>query len=114
MLILLLPVAAPLRALACLVAGARGYLEIKRLQAGFSRCREYRVFADGKVEVRTAGDDWLPGRLDNGCLLLKNIGWLCIRTSDGRRFADTIRGDARESPQWRRLQVIWRHIGAGR
>ena len=113
-LILLLPIAAPLRAFACLMAGGLGYLEMHRLQAGFALCREFRVFTDGTVEVRTAGDDWLPGCLENGCLLLANVGWLRIRTGDGRLFADTVRGDARESQQWRRLQVIWRHIGADR
>jgi hypothetical protein len=45
-----------------------------------------------------------------GSMLLTRVGWLRLRTMDGRRFAELLVGNCRKSKDWRRLQVIWRHL----
>jgi len=41
------------------------------------------------------------------------LAWLVLASPDGRRWLALLQGDSRESEQWRRLQVIWRHMGSG-
>jgi hypothetical protein len=52
----------------------------------------------------------------SGGVLLSELGWirLSVVLPDGRKLVlgEFVRGNARESADWRRLQVIWRHIGA--
>jgi len=49
-------------------------------------------------------------------VLLRKVGWirLSFELPTGRKLilGELLRGDGRRGEDWRRLQVIWRHIGA--
>ena len=114
MLILVLDVAVGIRVLAGLVWVTAGHYELQRLQAGFSGLRAIRLYSDGSIAILNIDQDWLPGERQSGCIVLQSLAWLRVCTADGHRYVELIRGDSRESQSWRRFQVIWRHIGAGR
>ena len=106
----------PLGSIASLVAGGswltfcgREWLCVRR---GFSRCRRLRFTADGKVMRLDPDGEWQPARLMPGSMLLRHAGWLVLEVAKGRRAVEPVRGHCRESNDWRRLQVIWRHVGA--
>lgn len=111
-LVLTLDLDAAIRAIAALLWLALARFELARLQRGFAACAGIRMHADGRVEVRIGDEDWQPATLMNGSLVLRNLAWLSLKTQNGLRCVELLRGDARKSHNWRRLQVIWRHIGA--
>jgi hypothetical protein len=111
-LILNLAVDTGLRFLGCLVWGAFGRFELKRLQQGFDACSAIRVDSNGEFSVLKNHDNWVPASLMTGSALLRKLGWMRLQDETGQVFLELIRGDARQSQDWRRLQVIWRHIGA--
>jgi len=110
-IILSLPVNAPLRTVGvfcwCLTAGVE-MLQISILHKRYSRVR---VFADGRVELRDSDGCWKPGSIGRGSVVLPKVAWLDLRLVGGGRYRALLRGDASESEQWRRLQVIGRHLG---
>ena len=77
----------------------------------FRGCRCLRLFAGGEILLLDAAGTWRPARLSSGSVVSRRIGWILVETRQGRRFAGLFRGRCRESDDWRRLQVIWRHIG---
>jgi hypothetical protein len=113
-LILILPLHPALRAAGCLIWVIWAYREISRLQRGFDQCIEIRIHASGDVEIADDNADWSPASLLPGSLVLGKLGWLRLQTLDGRTIVEPVRGDTRRGQDWRRLQVIWRHVGAAR
>lgn len=111
-IVLILPLATELRAFGLLLWVALSATELRRSKRGFDCCTCVRLRCDGSVDVRDRDDEWLSGSLSGGSLVLASHAWLRIRLEDGRRIDELLRGDARRSHDWRRLQVIWRHIGA--
>jgi hypothetical protein len=111
-LILVLAIDVPLRALGCLIWVAIGWFELRRLQLGFDACNGIRIDSNGEIAILNNDQEWVPGTLQTGSVLLRQLGWLRLQSSSGQFFLELIRGDARQSQDWRRLQVIWRHIGA--
>ena len=71
-----------------------------------------RVGADGSLEVEGLDGRWHAATLGGGSFALQRFAWLRISPSNGTAYAELLRGSARESEEWRRFQVIWRHIGA--
>ena len=86
--------------------------EWRRILCGFSECQRLRFMADGAVMLLDPNGHWHPARLLPGSVLLRHAGWLLLEAGRGRRFAEPVRGRCRQSNDWRRLQVIWRHVGA--
>ena len=86
--------------------------ELRTLRGGWSACNALRVYADGAVAVLGPDGAWSPGRLEPDGVLLRRWGWIRLRKGLGRSFAEPLGGASRRSREWRRLQVIWRHIGA--
>jgi hypothetical protein len=86
--------------------------QLGALRHGWSACLALRVYADGAVAVLGPDGEWSPGRLEPDGVLLRRWGWLRLRARAGGPFAEPLRGACRESREWRRLQVVWRHIGA--
>ena len=113
-LILILDIAAGLRALAGVLWIVAGRHELRVLQRGFDALLAIRLYSDGSVAVLNNHKEWQPGECESGCIVLQKLVWLRLRTADGARFTELLCGDARRDHDWRRLQVIWRHIGAGR
>ena len=71
-----------------------------------------KIHADGSALLKDAHGDWYPATMSSNCLVLANFAWLDLEMADKTRYSGLVRGKSRESQQWRRLQVIWRHIGA--
>ncbi len=113
-LILILPLDAAIRALACLFWGFSGQSELRALRRGYRACSAIRVTVGGELMLRNYEREWRPATLLAGSVVLRNLAWLRLSTASGVRYAECLRGDARKSEDWRRLQVIWRHIGTGR
>lgn len=108
----LLPVSLKLKALVASVwLGLSGY-EWSALWRGYAQSGGLRIAAGGHVERQCSDGSWQPARLGTGSVVLRRHAWLRIEPRGMRPYAELVRGDCRESEEWRRLQVIWRHIGA--
>ncbi len=70
--------------------------------------------ADGSLRVFGANGGWYTARLATGTVVLRRYAWIRCRMEPGRYCAELLRGNCRKSDDWRRLQVIWRHIGGAR
>lgn len=67
--------------------------------------------AGGAVEVVGQDGGWRAATLQNGSVVLSEFAWLRIETCDGRKVVELLRGNCRKNKEWRRLQMIWRHLG---
>ena len=111
-LILTLNLDTAIRAASCFVWFVAGWYEIVRIERGFEFCHAVRLSSDGDIAVLNNDHEWLPVTLQTGSIVLRNYAWLRFQTANGDNFVELLRGNARQSEEWRRLQVIWRHIGA--
>ncbi len=91
---------------------AASVLRLARLLWGFARCDRIRLVADGSLAVTRVRGPAVPARLLPGSVVLSSLAWLRIGFDDGGDSVELLAGDARKSDAWRRLQVIWRHLGA--
>ena len=101
---------------AALVAGSAVWLavcarEIRTLRRGFAHCRALRFKSDGTLWLLDADGAWRAARLAPGSIVLRRLAWIRCVTSQGCQCAELLRGNCRQSEDWRRLQVIWRHVG---
>ena len=115
--LMLLTVAGGTLALKCLLAFAWLLLtgfELARNGIAYSRKGLLRVEAGGQVRIQGPDGAWTAAHLTAGSIVLPRYAWLRVSAVDGSRYGELVRGDARESEDWRRFQVIWRHIGASR
>ena len=110
--ILLLPVHVAVTAGSIILCILYGMHEQLRLRRAYRRYSRLRISGDGNLRVFDRQGDWQSGTLLAGSMLLRRVGWLRIRTDEGHVFAELVRGHCRHSADWRRLQVIWRHVGA--
>jgi len=110
--VLILPVSLWVRlALAAGWAGA-SFLELRQLLRAWRKCCRVRIDSTGEIQLLDDSGRWRGGGLVSGGVLLRKIGWIRLRNHAGAPFGELLAGDSRMSPDWRRLQVIWRHIGA--
>jgi len=112
LVIWLLPVHVSLRVTGAAAWAVASGIEQRRLWRAYSRYVGLRVCHDGAVYVRRRGGDWQTAWLLPGSLLLRRTAWIRIQSERGEVFAELLRGQCRRSANWRRLHVIWRHIGA--
>ena len=73
-----------------------------------------RVGADGSLVIERADGCLHAASLCGGSFAVQRFAWLRVSPSNGAPYAELLRGNERESEEWRRFQVIWRHIGAHR
>ena len=111
-LILVLGIGVALRSVGCLVWLAIGWFDLRRLEQGFDTHKAIRFDSNGETFILDNDENWVPARLLTGSILTRKLGWIRLKDQSGQVFLELIRGDARQSQNWRRLQVIWRHIGA--
>ena len=107
-----LPVSEFLRAaagLVCLLVAGAEWVLISSAHKQYS-C--IRIHSDGAVELRDKDGNWQAATIASGCVVLQQLAWLRLKPASGGRYYELLRGNSRESKQWRRLQVIWRHLGA--
>lgn len=86
--------------------------EYRGLRRGYASGGILRIAAGGQLERRRRDGTWEPARLCAGSVVLPRVAWLRIEPRDGPPYAELVRANSHGSEDWRRLQVIWRHIGA--
>ena len=86
--------------------------ELVRLHRAWEDCLGLRISGEGQAVILGADGRWRHAAVLDGGVLLRRWGWLRLRTEAGAVFAEPLRGRCRKSRDWRRLQVIWRHVGA--
>ena len=108
-----LPVEATWKLFGTTAWGITGSRDLWLIASGYKRCRRIRLSHEGSVQA------WLPaGRcaaatLCAGSVVTDGFAWLRIEFENGRRLGLLLRRKASRNEDWRRLQVIWRHLGAG-
>ncbi|MBT8091541.1 MAG: hypothetical protein KJN77_00790 [Gammaproteobacteria bacterium] len=110
--ILLLPIGPAWRLLGCVTSLVMISSELYGLRQAFASYSLVRLAHDGTARLLDRDGQWQSAELLPGSLLLRHYGWLRLQPRNGRRFAALFRGHCRHSADWRRLQVIWRHVGA--
>lgn len=83
------------------------------ITSGYKQIRCLRIFGSGAVELEVPGGGWLAAKLLPGSIVLDHLAWLRIVTAEGCQHRELVRRKSSENEAWRRLQVIWRHLGAG-
>ena len=101
------------RALAALVWLLLNGRELFLIAKAHKRCRRIRIGQGGDVELLAPDGNWTQARLVSGSVVLRKIAWLRFETQNGRRSAELMCCKYAQNKEWRRLQVIWRHLGAG-
>lgn len=82
------------------------------LSRHYQRIVGYRLYADGSIDLTHRDGSHSTGRLAAGTVLLPRLGWLRVRGSGRSAWGELVVGDCRTSEQWRRFQVICRHVVA--
>ncbi len=109
-LLVRLPLDLWLRGIACsgwVACCARQHLRLRR---GYRDIAEIRVGANG-FETRDRSGEWHPARLLPGSFVLRRVAWLRLERPGRACHVELLRGGAAGCNDWRRLQVIWRHVG---
>jgi len=112
-MILLMPIRWPWRVLAAIAWLATSTHDLNVIRKGHRQCRCIRIQHDGGAQLLSPEGCWFPATIVSGSIVLRGVAWLRFEADNGQRFAELI---CRKRPQfeaWRRLQVIWRHLGAG-
>jgi hypothetical protein len=112
--ILSLPAAGFLRAVAAAVWCSIMSAELRFISSTNKRFKRIRISSDGECELQNQDGNWETAKITQACVVLPRLAWLRLQPGNGRCHCELVSGDARESEQWRRLQVIWRHLGAAR
>ena len=106
-----LPISDFLRASAGLVCLLVTGVELALISCAHKQYTRIRIHSDGAVELRDRDGDWQIATIANGSIVLQKMAWFRLKPANGGRYYELVRGNSRESEQWRRLQVIWRHLG---
>lgn len=85
--------------------------ELLIIASGHKQFGRLRLDSSGALELLGADGIWQPAILQSGCLVSPRFAWLRMTSRDGQHYHELVRGHCRESQQWRRFQVIWRHLG---
>jgi len=79
---------------------------------GYAVGGNLRIAAGGSVDRQCSDGTWQPARLCPGSLVMPRFAWLRVAPAGARPYAELVIAAGHETEDWRRLQVIWRHIGA--
>jgi hypothetical protein len=111
-MVLQLPLGAAGKMLACVASSVLSGVELARLRKACAPYSRLRITHEGAVALLDRDGRWQSAELQAGSWLLRRYGWIRLKNNDGMRVAALFRGHCRQDPGWRRLQIIWRHIGA--
>jgi hypothetical protein len=104
-----------LGALGATVWSLQGGIQWHLISSAHKRFRGLRIHCDGMAELLDNGGAWQPAIICKECIVLSRFAWLKLKPAQGGTYYELVRGRARgtslENKQWRRLQVIWRHLG---
>ena len=84
------------------------------ISSAHKRFTRIRISCGGECELRNKDGEWEAAIIAGGCVVWSQLAWLRLQLPSGRCHLELVSGDVRESEQWRRLQVIWRHLGGAR
>jgi len=84
--------------------------DVWRLSRGYRRYRSILVDERGQATLCGPPGPDQAAELTAGSVLLQGVGWLRFRADDGTYHAELVAGNLRKNKDWRRLQVIWRHL----
>lgn len=71
-----------------------------------------RVYADGSAAIADPGGCWRPATLAPGSIVLERVAWLRLDVPGASHGGELLAGNSRKNNDWRRLQMIWRHLGS--
>ena len=83
------------------------------LAAGYKHCARIRIEHSGNMFVYAPDGRLRTATIDAGSIVLREFAWLRFRSESGRRHVELLRRKTAQNKDWRHLQVIWRHLGAG-
>lgn len=87
--------------------------DLWHLAAGFKHCARVRIEHSGNMFVYAPDGRIQAATIDAGSIVLQEFAWLRFRSENGRRHVELLRRKTAQDKDWRHLQVIWRHLGAG-
>lgn len=90
--------------------GAFGWRELSSLRRAYVTYGYIEVGIGGTIRLSGADHATVVAQLAPGSVLLERIGWLRMETPGGDKIAELVYGNPRKNKDWRRLQVIWRHL----
>lgn len=93
--------------LAWFAFGCRELAVLRRAYMAFSHMD---VGIHGAIRLGRYSNTPVSAELRPGSVLLSHVGWLRLQAADGTRFAELVAGNPRKNKDWRRMQVIWRHL----
>lgn len=108
---ILLPLGVSFRWVAAVVWLAYSLLELWRLVRAYRIVASLAVAADRSVELVGRDGERIAARLQPSSLILPRLAWLRLKTDCGLRYGELLCGNSRKNKDWRRLQVIRRHVG---
>ncbi len=106
-----LPIDARLGGLGAILWSLLGAAQWLLISSAHKRFRRLRIHSDGAAELLDEFGEWQPATVCKECIVLSNLAWLKLKPAKGGAYCELMRGDSRRNEQWRRLQVIWRHLG---
>ena len=112
LVIISLPIGDFLCAAASLIWLLFGSAEMLLISSVHNRFGRILLRCDGSVQLHDRSGQWQAATIQSGTVVLPRLAWLRLKTANGRRYRELVCGKSSESEQWRRLQVIWRHLGA--
>ena len=83
------------------------------IATAYRSCARMRIMATGEMLVYGRDGCCTGATLGAGSVVLRHFAWLRFRAENGRRHVELLRCTTARNKDWRRLQVIWRHLGAG-
>jgi len=108
-LILLLPLGLPARLLAFLGWFCWSGRELLTYWRAYGRWSVCKLAADGEIEL-IGREECCTATVAPGSIVLSEVAWLRIRAENGDIWGELVAGKQRESKDWRRFQVIFRHL----
>jgi hypothetical protein len=106
-----LPVDVRLRAFAATVLALWGGAQWLLITSAHKRYRRVRIDSDGTAALLHRGGEWHAAIICDDSIVLANYAWLKLKPAPGGTYCELMRAVSSEDKQWRRLQVIWRHLG---
>ncbi len=108
-LMLLLPIGIPVKLGASLGWYFWSGTELLAYWRVYGRWSAVKLSADGEIELMGC-DECCAATVLPGSIVLPELAWLRIRAENGDIWGELVAGNHRESKEWRRFQVIFRHL----
>jgi hypothetical protein len=107
-----LPLAPALRACTIAAWSAGLAYELWYTAQAFRSTLAVVIYPDGGLELLRADDSRASGRLATGSMPLARYAWLRVAVPGRRSWGEPFDSRTQDREQWRRFQVICRHLSA--